>query len=121
MTKQTNESCRSRGVDLERVFVSFRVTQLYETGAAVYVYFGFNYTGMDTSTIVQQYEEIEHECREEIMRNGGSLSHHHGVGKIRKAFVKKTMEPAGMELYKGIKKSMDPKNIFAANNFIDND
>merc|ERR1719486_1747117 len=27
-------------------FTSFRITQLYETGAAVYVYFGFNMKGL---------------------------------------------------------------------------
>jgi alkyldihydroxyacetonephosphate synthase len=29
------------------------------------------------------YSEIEDGAREEIMKCGGSISHHHGVGKLR--------------------------------------
>lgn len=60
---------------------------MYYTGAAVYTYFGLSYVGMPIDKVVQLYEEIEAECREEIMKNGGSISHHHGVGKIRKRFM----------------------------------
>ena len=52
------------------------------------------------------------------MKHGGSISHHHGVGKIRKRFMKKTMTPAGLELIQDMKKLIDPKNIFAVNNTI---
>jgi alkyldihydroxyacetonephosphate synthase len=37
------QACTERGIKQDRMFVSFRVTQVYETGAAVYVYFGYNY------------------------------------------------------------------------------
>jgi hypothetical protein len=33
---------------------------------------------------VGKFSAVEHDAREEIMKFGGSLSHHHGVGKIRK-------------------------------------
>ena len=39
-------SCKAKGIPEDAVFASFRVTQLYETGAAVYVYFGFNYLNL---------------------------------------------------------------------------
>jgi len=46
------------------------------------VYFGFNYDGLKDPVGV--YEEAENDARDEIMKCGGSVSHHHGVGKIRK-------------------------------------
>ena len=49
---------------------------MYDTGAAVYIYFGFHYHGIDDP--VRVYSEIEDSAREEIMANGGSISHHHG-------------------------------------------
>lgn len=52
------------------------------------------------------------------MRCGGSISHHHGVGKIRKRFIKKTMTPMGLDFMQDMKKALDPKNIFAINNTI---
>jgi alkyldihydroxyacetonephosphate synthase len=57
-------------------FISFRVTQLYDTGAAVYIYFGFHHYGLEDP--VKVYSEIEDGAREEIMKCGGSISHHHG-------------------------------------------
>ncbi len=94
------------------------MTQLYETGAAVYVYFGFNYAGMNIDKVVHIYEEVENEAREEIMRSGGSLSHHHGVGKIRKRFIDKMVTPLALDVMQDVKKSFDPRNIFAINNTI---
>ena len=45
------ESCKLRGITEDNVFSSFRITQLYETGAAVYVYFGFNYSNMKGNVV----------------------------------------------------------------------
>ena len=57
---------------------------------------------------MEVYEEVEAECRDEIMKNGGSISHHHGIGKIRKRFVKQTMSPLGLELQHKFKEILDP-------------
>ncbi|TWW80839.1 Alkyldihydroxyacetonephosphate synthase, peroxisomal [Takifugu flavidus] len=56
-----------------------RVTQTYDAGACVYFYFAFNYRGLGDP--VHVYEQVEHAAREEILANGGSLSHHHGGGR----------------------------------------
>jgi alkyldihydroxyacetonephosphate synthase len=96
------------------------VTQIYETGAAVYVYFGYNYAygGIPKDKVVEMYEEIENECRDEVLKQGGSLSHHHGIGKIRKRFMKRIMPGTAIDFMQDVKKSLDPKNIFAINNTI---
>jgi len=51
-----------------------------------------------------------------MMKSGGSISHHHGVGKIRKRFVDNTLAPVSFDILKGIKNEFDPNNVFAANN-----
>jgi len=33
------------------------------------------------------FAELERAARDEILRSGGSLSHHHGVGKLRREFL----------------------------------
>ena len=68
--------CEKKGV-IGKPFASFRVTQLYDTGAAVYIYFGFLYKGL--ADPVQTYSDIEDAARDEIMKNGGCISHHHGM------------------------------------------
>lgn len=70
------DECKRRGVEKEP-FVSFRLSQIYDTGATVYVYFGFGYKGLPDP--VKTYSEIEDAAREEVMKNGGSISHHHGI------------------------------------------
>ena len=114
------KACKDRGIKEDRLFVSFRVTQVYETGAAVYVYFGYNYAyaNIPRDKVVQVYEDIEHECRDECLKQGGSLSHHHGIGKIRKRFVKRIMSPMAVDFLQDMKQSLDPKNVFAINNTI---
>ncbi|OCT63629.1 hypothetical protein XELAEV_18044727mg [Xenopus laevis] len=67
--------CKERGVQFPPLSTC-RVTQTYDAGACVYFYFAFNYRGL--SDPVHVYEEIEFAAREEILANGGSLSHHHG-------------------------------------------
>uniref|UniRef100_A0A915D502 alkylglycerone-phosphate synthase n=1 Tax=Ditylenchus dipsaci TaxID=166011 RepID=A0A915D502_9BILA len=58
------------------VLATCRVTQVYDSGACVYFYFGFNYRGLDKDP-VHVYEQIETAARKEILACGGSVSHHH--------------------------------------------
>jgi hypothetical protein len=51
--------------------------QLYDTGACVYFYFGFIFKGLKNPS--QTFSEVEHDARDEILKCGGSLSHHHGM------------------------------------------
>ena len=53
-----------------------------------------------------------------MLRNGGSISHHHGVGKIRKQFLSKTLTEAGVNALQGLKQAIDPQNIFGVNNVL---
>jgi len=99
-----------------RPFVTCRVTQVYEAGACIYFYFGFVYQGLPEP--IKIFEKVEDAAREEIMRNGGSISHHHGVGKIRKKFLEKTMTDSGINALQGLKHAIDPQNIFGVNNLL---
>lgn len=101
---------------IEYYLISCRVTQTYDAGAAVYFYFGFNYAGIDDP--VHAYEHIENCARDEILACGGSLSHHHGVGKLRSRWYSQSVGKVGVELYKAVKSDLDPKNIFAAGNLL---
>ncbi|PIC41188.1 hypothetical protein B9Z55_008695 [Caenorhabditis nigoni] len=99
------------------VLASCRVTQVYDAGACVYFYFGFNARGLADGMHV--YDRIETAARDEIIACGGSISHHHGVGKIRKQWMLTTNGAVGIALLKAIKSELDPANIFANANLID--
>ena len=95
-------------------FVGCRVTQLYNEGVCLYFYLCISCHGVPQPTKV--FSEIEKSARSEILKLGGSLSHHHGVGKIRAQFLPSLHSTAFLELQQKIKQGVDPSNIFAARN-----
>lgn len=110
-----HRECKEKGIQFPP-YITCRVTQTYDAGACVYFYFGFNYRGIQNP--VQLYEEIEASARDEILANGGSISHHHGVGKLRKPWLKKTVGEVGLGSMRAIKNYIDPDNIFGNNNLM---
>ncbi|MDZ7703791.1 MAG: FAD-binding oxidoreductase [Trueperaceae bacterium] len=95
-------------------FVSPRVTQLYRTGVCIYFTHGVCVRGIDDGAEV--FGQIERAIREKIMSLGGSISHHHGVGKLRKPFLPDTLSPSSIALIRGLKHASDPQNVFGINN-----
>mgnify|MGYP001794631379 CR=1 FL=1 len=57
-------------------------------------------------------------ARDEILANRGSISHHHGIGKIRAKWLPHTISTAGINTLLQIKRSVDPDNIFANGNVL---
>ena len=54
--------------------------------------------------------------RDLVLRSGGSLSHHHGVGKLRRSFLPRIMSATTLKWSADVKQAVDPKNIFGAGN-----
>ncbi|KAK7794112.1 hypothetical protein R5R35_012606 [Gryllus longicercus] len=111
-----SQECEARGV--KKYLLSYRVTQTYDVGCCIYFYFGFNWTGVKDP--LNTYETLECIARDEIIASGGSISHHHGVGKLRSKWYPIQVTDLGVQLYKATKKNLDPNNIFANGNFINN-
>ncbi|XP_046330946.2 alkyldihydroxyacetonephosphate synthase, peroxisomal-like [Haliotis rufescens] len=113
--ERLHRECKDRRIQFPP-YITCRVTQLYDAGACVYFYFGFNYRGI--SNPVEVYESIEACARDEILANGGSISHHHGVGKLRKRWLKETVSEVGVGTLRAVKEYMDPDNIFNNKNLM---
>lgn len=96
--------------------VMVRLTQVYEGGAVLYFYFGFNWAGIEDPVMV--YGQVEHNARQVLMDCGGCISHHHGVGKLRKEFMKRAVGESGVEMLRATKSALDPQNIFGSGNLI---
>ncbi len=95
-------------------YVSPRITQLYHTGVCIYFTHGFSVKGVaDAGSVLH---DIEHRMREVIMEHGGSISHHHGVGKLRNEFMRQTISPASISMLQTLKETNDPQNIFGIRN-----
>jgi alkyldihydroxyacetonephosphate synthase len=97
-----------------KFYVSYRITQIYHTGVCIYFMYGIYTKGIAEPDRV--FSKIEHSLREAILENGGSISHHHGVGKLRKDFMGNTLSEGSIALLRKIKRSADPKNVFGIRN-----
>ncbi len=116
--KRIITECEKHGVKYPP-FSSCRVTQTYDAGACVYFYFVMNYNDIrQGDDPIHIYELVEQAAREEVLANGGSLSHHHGVGKIRTKWIKQAVSDLGVGTMLSIKQYLDPENIFGSKNLI---
>lgn len=113
VTEELERQTKVHGV-AGRPYLSYRVTQTYHTGVCIYFTMGFSGVGLDRADEV--YHEIEQGLRQVILDQGGSLSHHHGVGKIRQQFLPQIQTEGSIKVLQELKKAVDPKNIFGARN-----
>ena len=54
--------------------------------------------------------------RQAILRAGGSLSHHHGIGKLRQEFLPDDHVPRGAGVEPAHQAAIDPRNVFGCRN-----
>ena len=99
-----------------RPFTTPRVTQMYHSAVCIYFTHGLYHRGISDGDA--KFAEMERNIRAAIMDAGGSISHHHGVGKLRKYFVDRVATPETTEATRALKKAVDPKNVFAVGNNI---
>ena len=97
-------------------FFTSRISKIYHTGVCMYNTIAMSFEGIENPEDV--FTKIEHKMRENFIKNGGSISHHHGVGKLRKDFMLDTISEGSIEMVKGVKKAQDPDNIFGVKNNI---
>lgn len=113
--RELHALCERHGVP-GRPYLSFRVSQSYHTGVCIYFTMGFSGRGLDGADEI--YQKIERRLREVILEQGGSLSHHHGVGKVRQPFIRQVHSETAIAAVHEIKRALDPNNVFAAGNHV---
>jgi alkyldihydroxyacetonephosphate synthase len=89
-------------------FSMAHVSHVYRTGASLY------FTFMAKQIVGREEEEwhvIKNKVTDVIVREGGSLSHHHGIGVEHANWLPKYWGPLGIRVLKAIKREVDPKAI----------
>jgi alkyldihydroxyacetonephosphate synthase len=81
----------------------------YRSGTNIY----FTFAAMPGDKDIMQ--DVYNACWEATMNAtievGGSIVHHHGVGRVRKDFLSEEIGGEGVELLRKIKSAIDPNNI----------
>jgi len=60
---------------------------------------------------IDEYRELQSSIIDQILAHGGSLSHHHGVGKMMGPWMEKHLGKEQMDVLRAIKHHFDPNNI----------
>jgi len=98
-------------------FLSYRLSQPYNTGACVYFTFGFHNTETPERGI-EIYHILEKAMRETMVEHGGSISHHHGIGQIKADELMELSPKDQTELQIQLKLLFDINDRFCNNNYL---
>lgn len=89
-------------------YVMTHISHMYEWGASLYTTFlGKQVKGQE----IEQWWAIKQAATEAILAAGGTLSHHHGIGRDHAMWLEQEIGPSGMMALRSLKQTFDPNNI----------
>jgi len=90
------------------VFVMAHFSHAYPEGASIY--FTFAGAASDDSAALDRYDETWRSGLRAVVDAGGTLSHHHGVGRSKAPMMRREQGVA-VDVVRSIKRSLDPHGI----------
>ena len=60
---------------------------------------------------IEQWERVKAAATEAIVRNGGALSHHHGIGAEHRPWMESYVGREGLRLLAALKSTLDPAGV----------
>ena len=88
--------------------VMCHISHSYSDGASLYfTYFFPRALGSELA----QWQTIKNAASDAIVANGGTISHHHGVGEDHLPWIAQEKGPLGIAVLRAIKGALDPKGI----------
>ncbi len=81
----------------------------YRSG--INLYFTFAAIPSDSKNMSDVYYDCWRRVLEATIAGGGGISHHHGIGRIRRDWMPQELGKTGVALLQKIKKALDPANM----------
>ena len=98
-------------------YLGCHISHLYHTGACLYFTVGVQASeGATPSQMNEQYAAIKASATDAFVRNGGTLSHHHGVGYEHKPWMDRDHSEPARRGFDHLKDALDPKGIMSPGN-----
>jgi alkyldihydroxyacetonephosphate synthase len=91
-----------------RGIVMCHISHSYPTGASLYFTYIFP-RALDGE--IAQWQAIKKAASDAIAANGGTISHHHGVGEDHLPWIAGEKGALGIEILRAVKHTLDPKGI----------
>jgi alkyldihydroxyacetonephosphate synthase len=87
--------------------VMCHVSHLYRSGASLY----FTFLARQSDAPLDQWRAAKSAASEAIMANGGTITHHHAVGRDHAAWMRAEVGEMGLDLIRAAKERLDPAGI----------
>jgi alkyldihydroxyacetonephosphate synthase len=91
-----------------KAFIMIHISHVYENGANLYFTF---LTPMEKGNEKSDFAAFHRGLVDTILENGGSISHHHGVGRVLAPWMEAHLGKPSMAVLGAVKRHFDPNNI----------
>jgi alkyldihydroxyacetonephosphate synthase len=88
--------------------VMCHVSHLYPSGASLYFTF---FAAQEEGSELEQWQAAKSAATDAIVAAGGTITHHHAVGRDHAAWLEREIGPLGVELIRAAKERLDPTGI----------
>lgn len=105
LDKAMRENAREAGA---HGIVLGHISHTYHDGASLY--FTYIYP-RDLKREVEQWQAIKKAASDAIAANGGTITHHHGVGEDHAPWLASEKGAIGMDVLRAVKRELDPKGV----------
>ncbi|GAB3605563.1 FAD-binding oxidoreductase [Conyzicola nivalis] len=90
-------------------WIMSHLSHSYHSGACLYFTFAFVHGG---DTAIAQYDVVKRAIQQAFVDHGGTISHHHGVGREHAPWLEQDISTEGVALMSGLFTAADPKKNF---------
>ncbi|HJE90537.1 MAG TPA: FAD-binding oxidoreductase, partial [Dietzia timorensis] len=87
--------------------VMCHISHVYATGCSLY----FTIVAGQDEQPLAQWRAAKQAVSKAIEANGGTITHHHAVGTDHMPYMTDEIEPLGVEILRGIKRTLDPAGV----------
>ena len=90
-------------------FIMCHLSHSYHSGACQYFTFAINDSSEHN---MESYDLVKRAIQQSFMDNGGTVSHHHGVGEEHSPWLDQDISPAGVFIQRKLFEGVDPDRRF---------
>ena len=91
----------------ERILTFSHLSHVYPTGSSIYTTFVFRLAGTPQQTL-EHWQTLKQAASRAIVEAGGTISHHHGIGKDHLPYLEAEKGPIGINTLKQVFSYLDP-------------
>ncbi|HEX3004037.1 MAG TPA: FAD-binding oxidoreductase [Angustibacter sp.] len=83
------------------------LSHVYPTGGSLY----FTVAARQEPDAVAQWSRAKHAASDAVLAAGGTISHHHGIGRDHRAHLAREIGEVGVDVLRAVKAHLDPQGV----------